>query len=91
MKSPAYYLGYWTMMIVCSLFGGLLLMWYNHVLFQYPIEYWKLVILAAVIGFLSWAIKPMTGLMGMVFCVCVIGQILSWLHALTLPILYIIR
>lgn len=66
---------------------GLFYMWYNHVLFQWSIPYWKWAILGTAIWFFcpKWLNKIIDGLL---FAIAGLGQVLAWLSFVHLPLIH---
>jgi hypothetical protein len=74
-------------LVVAVLIGSLLEWWYNHVLTVYQIPYWKWIFLATVFVILSKMFGEWHGKMWrVIFAICLLGQVCSWLHLCKLPL-----
>ena len=69
--------------------GGLFFLWYNHVLLQYPIRYWQLVVLSIPVAFMQYCIKPTKYLVAAVSIAAMFGQALAWIGMLSLPLFHL--
>jgi len=69
--------------------GGLFFMWYNHVLFQYPIAYWKLVVISIPVAFMQYSIKPSRYIVVLTSVVAMFGQVLAWIGMIALPLFHL--
>lgn len=70
--------------------GGLIFLWYNHIIFQKDIPYWKFVVLTIPILYLTSVkstnkfVRP---IMSLLLIVCLIAQTLAWLNLIVLPLI----
>lgn len=72
--------------IVTPLIGGLFLMWYNHVLLQYPLGYWKLVLLAVPVTLMQVCMKETKYIVAITAILAMFGQVLAWIGLVHLPL-----
>lgn len=74
--------------IFAFLFGGLLFMWYNYLAFGTHIPFWKLLCIGAVVLIASHLVKPFRMLVGMLFALALVVQVLAWLSLVKLPLFH---